>query len=218
MYFSSVSNDTTISVDNQLCPHFANAHFGYLSCDSCKSKIGYFIHKTEEEEEEEIDEEEDYNEYDEEDIKEMMAPIENIDEHLKSVFNNHPPLIRKMGYWNYRYNHMDSVLQFHDKVRGNAEDLDLRWSLGYFLENQAGRYGLDTTTNPPTPYYAYSYVNGQNCEEIHAPRETEVWFQPCDQKNVISIMSVTETTLCRYTIRICVPSLNPEPGCRCFAM
>lgn len=127
---------------------------------------------------------------------------------------NRPPLIRTMGYWSYKYNHLDSVRQFHNKVKGNAEDLDLEWSLGDFLENQEGRYGLDITTKPPTPYFAYSYVNGQNCDEIHAPRETEVRFQPCDQKNVISIMSVEETTLCRYVIRICVPSLNPPPGSR----
>ena len=214
VYFSSISNDTTISIDNQICPHFAHSHFGYVSCDSCKSKLGYFIHKMDEEDEEEMDEEEDYSDYDDEDIKDMMAPIENMEEHLRNAFKNRPPLIRTMGYWSYKYNHLDSVRQFHNKVKGNAEDLDLEWSLGDFLENQEGRYGLDITTKPPTPYFAYSYVNGQNCDEIHAPRETEVRFQPCDQKNVISIMSVEETTLCRYVICVCVPSLNPPPGSR----
>ena len=209
VYFANVTDDTTVTVVNQKCHHFGGSNLGYVSCDHCKSTVGYFVHTEEEEDEYGYDEDEDYSDYDEEDIKEMMAPVEDMDEHLKKTFASFPPISHTTGYWSYRYIHLDSVQQYHNRVKGNDADLDLQWSLGSFLKDQQGRYGLDMTTKPPIPYYAYSYVDGQQCDEIHAPRETEVRFQPCDHKNVVSIMSVDETSLWRYVIRICVPSLSP---------
>ena len=51
VYFANVTDDTTVTVVNQKCPHFGGSHFGYVSCDHCKSTVGYFVHTEEEEDE-----------------------------------------------------------------------------------------------------------------------------------------------------------------------
>ena len=160
-----------------------------MTCSHCNTQIGYFVEDLFEEEEEEgveSDIEEDLH-YEEEDIVEMLNIHEDgIESQLKKTFLSQQAPIMTIGYWSYKYNHRKNVEQFHKKTRGDVNDVDLNWSLGVYDEMKSGTYGIDMTTQIPTPYYSYLYTNGQRCDETKAPRETEVRFEPCDNKNVIN--------------------------------
>ena len=150
----------------------------------CNSHLGYFVEAMNEEEEFEYDYPEDYSSYSQDDIADMLGVDEDrIDSVLDEIFKSIPVPVRSVGYWSYRYNHKKTIEQFHKKQAGNQHDLELSWSLGSFSDHH-GLYGLDLDSNPPIPYYSYKYVNGQKCDEISAPRETEVRFEPCDERHV----------------------------------
>lgn len=189
VYVDNISDETTVADDKQRCPHFLEHQFSYVVCDFCKSHIGYYIQKQAEEEEfEEDDSPEDYADYSEDEIADMFPiPREEMDTHLDSVFSTASIPTRTTGYWSYRYRHKDVVEQYHMKVAGIPNDLELVWSLGAYDEKRSGFYALDMSVTPPKPYYYLTYTNGQMCDETQLPRETEVRFESCDMRLVREI-------------------------------
>ena len=184
MYFSQVSDDVTTSIEKQICPHFDSHHFSPITCSHCNSIVGYVIEE-DEEEEEETEETSDISYEKEEDIVELLNIREDgIESQLKEVFYSQKPPAITIGYWSYEYYHRNEIFQYHNKIRGNPNDVDLKWSLGKYDEVTSGRYGIDHSVQPPIPYYAHFYKNGQMCDETHKPRETELRFEPCDNKKV----------------------------------
>ena len=184
MYFSQVGDDVSISIEKQVCPHFDNHYFSPLTCSHCNSMIGYVVEE-DEETEEETEESSDLSSYEEEDIIELLNIHEDgIENQLKEVFLSQQPPTITVGYWSYEYHHHKEIFQYHNKIRGNPNDVDLKWSLGKYDEQASGIYGIDMTVQPPIPYYAYFFKNGQMCDEIHSPRETELRFEPCENKKV----------------------------------
>lgn len=174
-----------ITPDKQVCTHFPGSHFSHLKCSHCGSQIGFYVEETVEEEEIESDDDESV-EYEEEDIIELLSIEEDgIENQLKTVFLSQPAPTTTIGYWSYTYYHHKEIQQHHSKVKGNPQDGDLKWSLGEFDENRSGIYGMDRDSEIPVPYYSYYFVNGQMCDEIKSPRETEVRFEPCDNKKVL---------------------------------
>ncbi len=138
-----------------------------------------------EETEEETEESSDLSSYEKEDIIELLNIHEDgIENQLKEVFLSQQPPTITVGYWSYEYHHHKEIFQYHNKIRGNPNDVDLKWSLGKYDDQASGIYGMDMTVQPPIPYYAYFFKNGQMCDEIHSPRETELRFEPCENKKV----------------------------------
>lgn len=184
MYVSTVSEDVTISPDKQVCPHFSGNFFSHALCSHCNSHIGYFIEEITDVEEE-VEETPEVVEYEEEDIIELLnIHPDGIEMQLKETFLSQSEPTITIGYWSYKYIHRISVQQYHEKVKGNPNDNSLQWSLGQLDELRSGTYGVDTSTQIPIPYYSYFYTNGQMCDETKSPRETEVRFEPCDNKQV----------------------------------
>lgn len=204
-----MSIHTTLGTERAVCPHFEGFKSSSLTCEKCKNAIGYYLYKeTEEEFGEDLGPEKDVD-YDEDEIAEMFPfSKEDLDKHLEKIMKPLPAPTRTQGYWSYRYKHKQGVEQYHSKSPSVPNDIDLLWSLGKFNEDRSGFYGIDNKVDPPKPYYYYTYTDGQNCDEIHAPRESEVRFEACDSRAQAIFQSVEEVSICKYVIRICVPSLE----------
>ena len=181
----------SILPDKNSCANFPGHISSSIQCSHCKSSLGFFIEAADEEDEFGYDLPEDYAHYTQDDIADMLAVDEdNIDVLLDDIFHTISAPTHSVGYWSYRYNHKQSIEQFHKKREKQSDDLDLNWSLGSFASQntqetpQHGIYGLDMASTPPIAYYAYRYSNGQMCDETKTPRETEVRFEPCGVSQV----------------------------------
>ena len=220
LYVDNIANETTIANEKQKCPHFPEYQFSFVVCDVCKSHLGYYVQKQIEEEEfGEDNSPEDFADYDEDEIADMFPiPREEMDEHLNKIFASSPIPTRTTGYWSYRYRHKDVIEQYHSKMAGVPNDLELVWSLGSYDEERSGFYALDMSVTPPKPYYYLTYSNGQMCDETQLPRQTEVRFESCDIRMVeermmsqlqpVQFRSVEEVSICKYIVRLCLPSLE----------
>lgn len=220
LYFQNLSDSASILSDKRSCTNFPGHISSSIQCNHCKSSLGFFVETVDDEDEFGYDLPEDYSQYTQDDIADMLAVDEDhIDAFLDDTFHSVSAPVHSVGYWSYRYNHKQTIEQFHRKRETQSNDLDLNWSLGSFTSQntQQGTYGLDTSSTPPIPYYAYRYANGQMCDETKRPRETEVRFEPCGVSQVRErrgfdaqkalIQSVNEVSLCKYVIHVCVPAL-----------
>jgi hypothetical protein len=85
-------------------------------------------------------------------------------------------------------------------------------------------------SNVPGYYTSHFYANGQHCDETGKGRATEVQFLCCGKgegrfpliREVVEavpfIVDIQEPGLCKYVMRVCVPTLCSEhPGARLFA-
>lgn len=200
---------TAMGAERLPCSHFEGFKSSSLTCDKCKSSLGYYLYKeTEEEFGEDLGPEKD-TDYDQDEIAEMFPfSQEDLDIHINKVLESIPSPLRTQGYWSYRYNHKQGVDQYHSKSPSVPNDIDLMWSLGKYDEKRSGFYGIDRKVDPPKPYYYYTYTGGQHCDEINAPRESEVRFQGCDSRANVIFQSVKEVSICKYVINICLPSLE----------
>ena len=191
LYFQNISDSVSILPDKKSCTNFPGHISSSIQCNHCKSSLGFFVETLDDEEEFGYDLPEDYSQYTQDDIADMLAVDEDhIDAFLDDTFHSISAPVHSVGYWSYRYNHKQSIEQFHKKRETQSNDLDLNWSLGSFASQnshdttQHGTYGLDTSSTPPIPFYAYHYANGQMCDETKKPRETEVRFEPCGVSQV----------------------------------
>jgi hypothetical protein len=118
------------------------------------------------------------------------------------------------GWWQYEFCHEKHVRQFHVSAGGAAAP---DWSLGAFVRGGAVeraappplRARFDARGAPAAYYASHFFAGGQHCDENGKKRATEVQFLCCPAAAAggIAIDSVAEVSLCRYELRVCMPSL-----------
>ena len=112
------------------------------------------------------------------------------------------------GWWTYEVCTKRKVRQFHRETDGKISP---DWSLGDY--DAQGKIERVRPISPVTGYYSsHFYTNGQRCDETGKGRATEVQYFCCPNTAHVSLAApyiedIEEPSLCRYRIKLCVPSL-----------
>ena len=143
-------------------------------------------------------------------VPKIVAPYSDAEEDLRlSSLLNAPCLPFSRGYWSFEYCHKHRVNQFHSEPNGVKDPL---WSLGDY--DTSGKVERTRPLSSASGYYtSHFYTGGQLCHETNKGRSSEVQFFCCPHIAVPSLEEVEEPSICRYRIRVCVPSACiPEPN------
>lgn len=116
------------------------------------------------------------------------------------------------GWWTYEVCTKRKIRQFHRDTDGS---INPDWSLGdYDIQGKIERV---RPLSPVTGYYSSQfYSHGQRCDETGKGRATEVQFFCCSSSHMVTtgpyIEDIEEPSLCRYRVKLCVPSLCMPVG------
>ena len=133
------------------------------------------------------------------------------------------------GWWHYEFCHEKYVRQFHVVEHDGHAEPD--WSLGTYVRgggehaataaadrastntplSKPARARFDARGAPISYYASHFFTGGQKCDENGRQRATEVQFYCCSDAGGIRIDAIVETSLCRYEMRVCMPSLCAAP-------
>jgi len=127
-------------------------------------------------------------------------------------------LSKSLGYWVVEWCNRDKVVQYH--VEHNMRKPE--YSLGTFVEAIAAVDGdlEDFAKLPGVPgrrlHHLQRFDGGQRCDETNGPRSTRVIAVCCrDSASAVgdfSIADFRETSVCQYSLTICVPDLCRVKG------
>eukprot|EP00946_MAST-07B_sp_MAST-7B-sp1_P002392 g2392.t1 len=137
---------------------------------------------------------------------------------------------KQLGWWTYRWCHLQSVRQFHVEKDGT---LAAETSLGLFDETASNAVNLKKqrkrgkkrdkrSKGAVVDPHTHIFSNGDMCSETSKPRKTEVRFKCCNPDkgasssssssvsggsvpNAVSIQSIQEPTTCSYLLTLCTP-------------
>jgi hypothetical protein len=143
-------------------------------------------------------------------IPKVVAPFSEDEEDIRlSSLLNAPCLPFSRGFWSFEYCHKHRVNQFHSEANGVKDPI---WSLGDY--DTSGKVERTRPLSSASGYYtSHFYTGGQICHETNKGRSSEVQFFCCPHSSVPILEEVEEPSICRYRIRVCVPSACiPEPN------
>jgi hypothetical protein len=215
-----------------------------VHCKRCGAHIGWaFEHKAvercgdidddnvgkllgeEEEDDDDDDQEEEEEDAEDEDEEEVeIAAVDDFDfSTLETASKSEEQLLAELpscitlekGWWSYKWCHKKEIRQFHTEADGT---LGQDWSLGKFdTSGKKFRAGgaASKTTGKQNAFYSQFFIGGQKCDETGGGRSTEVKFYCCDDNKGTYIQGITEPATCKYSLKICAPSLckaSAPPG------
>jgi hypothetical protein len=142
-------------------------------------------------------------------IPRIVAPYSVSEEELRlSSLLNINCLQLSRGYWSFEFCHKVRINQYHAEANGAKDPV---WSLGEY--DTSGKVERTRPLSSASGYYtSHFYTGGQLCHETNKGRSSEVQFFCCPHLAVPSLEEVEEPSICRYRIRVCVPSVCiPDP-------
>ncbi|CAI5737232.1 unnamed protein product [Peronospora destructor] len=105
-----------------------------------------------------------------------------------------------IGWWTYKVCYGKEVRQFHQEPDGSRTN---EWSMGVFVPKARETDASDAGTN-----VVHYFDGGQHCDENGDLRSTSVVYTCCQLRpKDVMIEKVDEPAMCKYLIRVCVPSL-----------
>jgi len=142
-------------------------------------------------------------------IPKIVAPysVSEEDFRLSSLLNANCLQLSK-GYWSFEFCHKVRINQYHAEANGGKDPV---WSLGEY--DTSGKVERTRPLSSASGYYtSHFYTGGQLCHETNKGRSSEVQFFCCPHLAVPSLEEVEEPSICRYRVRVCVPSVCiPDP-------
>ncbi|CAI5704445.1 hypothetical protein KXD40_001397 [Peronospora effusa] len=105
-----------------------------------------------------------------------------------------------VGWWTYMVCYGKEVRQFHQEPDGSRKS---EWSMGVFVPKARKTDAPDADMN-----VVQYFDGGQHCDENGELRSTSVVYTCCQLRpKDVMIEKIDEPALCKYLIRVCVPSL-----------
>ncbi|CAH0477808.1 unnamed protein product [Peronospora belbahrii] len=110
-----------------------------------------------------------------------------------------------ISWWTYEVCYGQEVRQYHEESDGSRSG---EWSMGVFVPERR-----KTDADADATGVVQRFAGGQHCDENGKLRSTIVVYTCCQSRpNEVMIEKVGEPSLCKYLIRVCVPSLcDTEP-------